>query len=243
MKKNRLKRRLRYHSTWNEPQTKDCVIHIGSDLEGRIVGSQLTDKQIKYVRSKTSLLHRNDRHIDIDEIIIESRKPVSLDRHKSEYGSVMIPRLMSVHQPFNLHPEEIKNDYQDMYLKEVYRIPLLEYIRLDRIMRGDNKTPMADRPPLVVITISDDAITRLEFYRGHNELVKQLDLRSPSSQETELSDSFTETMKYDVAQNEFWTASMMGIRLEEFIDMVELAHESLLCDYCKISFNGKDIPL
>jgi len=61
-------------------------------------------------------------------------------------------------------------------------------------------------------------------------------MRSKALSEETLPNSFTDELGYDVAKNEFWIAGLAGLKLSEFNDMVELAHDAMFCNYCKISF-------
>jgi len=168
---------------WIEPEGKNHILFVGGNSNGTICDSHTTEKQIDYLRSKESLLWRNDRLVAIDKIIIEARNHVSMEQHKAEYGAVLPPFLFAYKAMHNIHPEKLKNDFHELYLSEIQQMFLLDYIRLDREMRCNNKTPMADRPPVAVVTIENDSIVRLEFYKGHNVLTKQVDLRSRSLSE------------------------------------------------------------
>jgi transcriptional regulator of met regulon len=55
---------------------------------------------------------------------------------------------------------------------------LFQAILKDREMRVDNKTLMADRPPVAVITVIGDRAVRLEYYAGHDALELVYDVRA-----------------------------------------------------------------
>ncbi|MBI9016297.1 MAG: hypothetical protein JEZ07_03440 [Phycisphaerae bacterium] len=234
-KKNRIRNaRL---SDWIEPESKDCVIYVGSNSKGDVANSNIIKKQIEFLESKKSSLWRNGKLIEISDIMIAAREPISLEQHRAEYTASVIPQLSSD----GIHPEVLKNNLQELYLQEINKIPLFEHIRLDRKMRKDKNTSMADRPPFAVVTIKDECIVRLEFYKGHDNLYKHLDLRCPTFSEKKIPDTFVDENGYDVIENEYWTALLFGIKVKDFKNIVDYAHEALLCDYCKFSFEDHSI--
>lgn len=63
---------------------------------------------------------------------------------------------------------------------------IFQFIVRDRKMRVDQKTLMADRPPIAIIHAVDNRVVRLEFYEGHDELTCSFDLRSKELQGKDL---------------------------------------------------------
>ena len=236
-KRKQIRRRRKKYTAWTEPEGKEAIVYVGGSNNGiRVVDSHTTKRQIEYLKSKKSLLCRNDKIIDIDKIAVNARKPVSIFQHRFEYSTVMAPTLFAYETDQVIHPEKLKSDFNQLYISDIQQMGLFEYICLDRKMRCDGNILMADRPPFVVVTMENDSIVRLEFYKGHDGLIKQVDLRADSLQKKDLADSFTDTSKYNVAKNEYCFAGMYGISLDDFNEMVELAHDALFCDYCQISF-------
>jgi hypothetical protein len=63
---------------------------------------------------------------------------------------------------------------------------IFQSILVDRRMRVDKKTFMADRPSFCVITIVDRKAIRVEFYEGHDALSLVYDIRSKELQSAKL---------------------------------------------------------
>ena len=57
---------------------------------------------------------------------------------------------------------------------------ICQHVVRDREQRVDNGTLMADRPPVAIFTIDEDAgeIVRVEYYWGHDRLGLEYDLRA-----------------------------------------------------------------
>jgi hypothetical protein len=57
---------------------------------------------------------------------------------------------------------------------------ICQHVIRDRERRVDDDTPMADRPPVAIFTIDEDAgeIVRVEYYYGHDRLDLAHDLRA-----------------------------------------------------------------
>ncbi|MBC8871311.1 MAG: hypothetical protein H8E44_17945 [Planctomycetes bacterium] len=71
---------------------------------------------------------------------------------------------------------------------------LFQFILGDHKHRVDQRSKMANQPPLGVATVVDDACIRFEFYEGYHTLKKTYDLRSKDLQGVELED-FIETVE------------------------------------------------
>lgn len=63
---------------------------------------------------------------------------------------------------------------------------LFQTIIEDRIARVDNGALMNSRPPYAVLTVVNNAVVRLEYYAGENDLRKTYDLRSQNLHNIEL---------------------------------------------------------
>jgi hypothetical protein len=64
----------------------------------------------------------------------------------------------------------------------------LQCILRDRRIRVDQKTAMAEPPPIAVVTVVGDTVVRFEFYQGRHALAKTYDLRSPELRGQDLRD-------------------------------------------------------
>lgn len=241
MMRNKI-RNAKYHD-WNQPNEADGVVYVGMNNNGKVlVSSHVVHKQIDFLKSKMSKVQRNNIPLHLDNIFIQARKPVTLDQHRDEYGTLIMPRLLSHTMQYEaMHPEEFKNEVQELYRSDLYTTSLAEYIQDDRRTRCDESITMADLEPVIAVTFKENHIIRIEFYMGHNKIDKKLDLRAPELEDQELKDSYCSDFSYDVAKSEYWTASMMGMKLSEFKEMQDYVHEALFMDFCTITFKKNGI--
>jgi hypothetical protein len=83
----------------------------------------------------------------------------------------------------DLIDDEGKNvTWDDLYSPTDDRV-VLSYVIRDREIREHNL--MADRPPFAIFTIFENKVVRFEFYQGHDELSKVIDVISPNHKFTE----------------------------------------------------------
>ena len=79
--------------------------------------------------------------------------------------------------PLKIEIDGSKMRWSDLYDTSNDRA-ILNYIINDRKIRVDKHIPMADRPPLAIITFLDHKVVRVEYYEGHDLLKLQYDLYS-----------------------------------------------------------------
>jgi hypothetical protein len=98
---------------------------------------------------------------------------------------------------------------------------LFRNIYLDRKVRIDEKTAMADRPQFAVCTIEDNKIIRLEFYEGHDSLKLEFDLRRKEDFDKDLKPYMQED---ENAYNPLEFLQSLGISKELANKAIELTH-------------------
>ena len=69
---------------------------------------------------------------------------------------------------------------------------IFQAILRDRQQRVDKKRIMADRPNFAVITAEGNDAVRLEYYEGHDYLIKRFDIRSKELENQKLKDTYRE---------------------------------------------------
>jgi hypothetical protein len=240
-KKKRIKKqniRKAKHRGWEPPKQDNCIIYVGFNKNGtHLVDSKITQNQIQFLMAKECKIVRNDQIYDLDEIFIETRNPVSLDEHRIEHGQLAVSYIKPLLEQKNImHFEILKNNMRELHQTKLKTFSLLEYISEDRKLRIDQFTVMSDMPPLVAITLKDGCICRLEFCMGHNKLEKKIELLAIGMNSQDMSNFPIEKYSYDVANNEYWMANMIGLKLEDYNYMEESIHEALFADFCKIKF-------
>jgi hypothetical protein len=99
---------------------------------------------------------------------------------------------------------------------------LFKNIVLDREIRVDNNTAMADRPPFIVCTVEDNKIIRLEFYEGHDSLELVYDLRRKEDIGKELKPYLEED---ENAYNPIEFLGSLGINKELAEKVISMVHE------------------
>lgn len=100
---------------------------------------------------------------------------------------------------------------------------LFRNIYLDRKVRIDKKTAMADRPQFIACTIENNKIIRLEFYEGHDSLKLEFDLRKKEDFDKDLKPYMQED---ENAYNPIAFLQSMGINKEVAEKAMELFHEN-----------------
>lgn len=66
---------------------------------------------------------------------------------------------------------------------------LLQYIEGDRRMRKEHI--MAGRPPILIATVRDGKVVRIEFYTGHDSLSIEIDARSKDLNDVSMDRTYT----------------------------------------------------
>ncbi len=224
-------------SKWTEPTEKACTIYIGCDLNGEyVVNSKTTKKQIDFVMSKESRLELDGKIIHLDDILIETRRPTSGLQHSVEFNKAVLEYFETEYFSGLCLKPSLKSKAN--FNSKLYKVSPLKYILEDRALRFRLRKELADVAPLAIIRLEDDCIVMFELYCGHHWKQKIIHLKSHDFKDVSYEKKYIDSVADDVEEYEYNFAKTIGLSSTDIKEIISVAHDTLLCDHCKVIING-----
>lgn len=241
---------------------------IGVDGEtGYCFDSTKTAEQIQRVSQLDCHLYWNKPIKNLNQLTISAIPTQSHGSHQRD--SMEFESILMNHRQV-LVSQESKDDHfleehalirtveqiQREHKSRIITVPLMNYILDDRRRRAQNRGWMADRPPIAVLYLHDNAIVRMEFYRGHDNLTQILDLRDINNQGTQMN-PFMDKDPYRYVPMQFVQNSLFGIIKANLFETQQIdqelegllytatdrhlnaLHEAYYSDFCKIHLDSQ----
>ena len=218
-------------SSWHPPQNSDYTLLVGvDDLTGECLSSSETLRQINFLKTLECKIMHQGKKVSIKNVMIEARDAELLLFHSVEadqFQKAFVKTFALSKIKRNTSIAKLIRKFGKKASERLNRRSLFDYIIFDRQIRIDQNKMIVDRPSTAVVTVENNAIIRLEFYKGHDSLRLILDLRSDNLSEKDLPIYLPkDNLEYDPV---IFLKSLWGISPPA--EYFEMMHSSLLYDF------------